>query len=31
MSKLIALAISIAILGGVWAFLALNPLAGMAL
>lgn len=31
MSKLIALAISIAILGGVWAFLALNPLAGIAL
>ena len=31
MSKLIALAVSIAILGGVWAFLALNPLAGMAL
>ena len=31
MSKLLALAISIAVLGGVWAFLALNPLAGMAL
>ena len=31
MSKLIALAVSIAILGGVWAFLALNPLAGIAL
>ena len=31
MSKLIALAVSIAVLGGVWAFLALNPLAGMAL
>jgi len=31
MSKLIALATSIAVLGGVWAFLALNPLAGVAL
>jgi Protein of unknown function (DUF1097) len=31
MSKLTALAVSIAILGGVWAFLALNPLAGVAL
>ncbi|HIE90345.1 MAG TPA: DUF1097 domain-containing protein, partial [Methylophilaceae bacterium] len=31
MSKLIALAVSIAVLGGVWAFLALNPLAGVAL
>jgi Protein of unknown function (DUF1097) len=31
MSKLTALALSIAILGGVWAFLALNPLAGIAL
>ncbi|MEQ1488384.1 MAG: DUF1097 domain-containing protein [Methylotenera sp.] len=31
MSKLIALATSIAVLGGVWAFLALNPLAGAAL
>jgi hypothetical protein len=31
MSKLIALALSIAILGGVWAFLALNPLASIAL
>jgi hypothetical protein len=31
MSKLTALAVSIAVLGGVWAFLALNPLAGMAL
>ncbi|MGJ8618978.1 MAG: DUF1097 domain-containing protein [Methylophilaceae bacterium] len=31
MSKLTALAVSIAILGGVWAFLALNPLAGIAL
>ena len=31
MSKLIALAISIAVLGGVWAFLALNPLAGIAI
>jgi hypothetical protein len=31
MSKLLALAVSIAVLGGVWAFLALNPLAGMAL
>ena len=31
MSKLTALALSIAILGGVWAFLALNPLAGVAL
>ena len=28
MSKLIALAVSIAVLGGVWAFLALGPLAG---
>jgi hypothetical protein len=31
MSKLLALAVSIAVLGGVWAFLALNPLAGAAL
>jgi len=31
MSKLTALATSIAVLGGVWAFLALNPLAGAAL
>ncbi|MDX1915382.1 MAG: DUF1097 domain-containing protein [Methylophilus sp.] len=31
MSKLTALAVSIAVLGGVWAFLALNPLAGAAL
>ena len=31
MSKLTALATSIAVLGGVWAFLALNPLAGVAL
>jgi hypothetical protein len=31
MSKLIALALSIAVLGGVWAFLALSPLAGIAL
>lgn len=31
MSKLTALAVSIAVLGGVWAFLALNPLAGVAL
>lgn len=31
MSKLTALAVSIAVLGGVWAFLALNPLAGTAL
>jgi len=31
MSKLTALAISIAVLGGVWAFLALGPLAGMVL
>ena len=31
MSKLTALATSIAVLGGVWAFLALNPLAGIAL
>lgn len=31
MSKLTALAISIAVLGGVWAFLSLNPLAGAAL
>lgn len=31
MSKLLALAISIAVLGGVWAFLAFGPLAGMVL
>lgn len=31
MSKLLALAVSIAVLGGVWAFLALNPLAGVGL
>jgi len=31
MSKLTALAVSIAVLGGVWAFLAFNPLAGVAL
>lgn len=31
MSKLTALAVSIAVLGGVWAFLALNPLAGVGL
>lgn len=31
MSKLTALALSIAVLGGVWAFLALNPLASVAL
>jgi hypothetical protein len=31
MSKLTALAVSIAVLGGIWAFLALNPLAGVAL
>lgn len=31
MSKLTALATSIAVLGGVWAFLALNPLASIAL
>jgi hypothetical protein len=31
MSKLTALAVSIAVLGGVWAFLALNPLAGVAI
>lgn len=31
MSKLTALAVSIAILGGVWAYLALNPLASAAL
>lgn len=31
MSKLTALAVSIAVLGGVWAFLSLNPLAGVAL
>ena len=31
MSKLTALAVSIAILGGVWAYLALNPLASVAL
>lgn len=31
MSKLTALALSIAVLGGVWAFLALGPLAGAAL
>ncbi len=31
MSKLLALALSIAVLGGVWAFLALGPLVGMVL
>lgn len=31
MSKVIALAISIAVLGGIWAFLALGPLAGFVL
>lgn len=31
MSKLLALAISIAVLGGVWAFLAFGPLAGLVL
>ncbi len=31
MSKLTALALSIAVLGGVWAFLSLNPLASIAL
>ena len=31
MSKLTTLALSIAVLGGVWAFLALNPLAAVAL
>lgn len=31
MSKLTALAVSIAVLGGVWAFLAINPLASVAL
>ncbi len=31
MSKLTALAVSIAVLGGVWAFLALGPLAGLVL
>lgn len=31
MSKLTALSISIAVLGGVWAYLALGPLAGMVL
>ncbi|WP_137719107.1 DUF1097 domain-containing protein [Methylobacillus flagellatus] len=31
MSKLLALALSIAVLGGVWAYLALGPLAGMVL
>lgn len=31
MSKLLALALSIAVLGGIWAFLALGPLAGMVL
>lgn len=31
MSKLTALALSIAVLGGIWAFLALSPLAGVAL
>jgi hypothetical protein len=31
MSKLTALALSIAVLGGVWAFLSLNPLAGVAI
>lgn len=31
MSKLTALSISIALLGGIWAFLALGPLAGFVL
>lgn len=31
MSKLLALALSIAVLGGIWAFLALGPLSGMVL
>jgi hypothetical protein len=31
MSKLIALSVSIAVLGGVWAYLALGPLAGLVL
>jgi hypothetical protein len=31
MSKLTALAVSIAVLGGIWAFLSLSPLAGVAL
>lgn len=31
MSKLVALSISIAVLGGVWAYLALAPLAGLSL
>jgi len=31
MSELLALAVSVAILGGIWAFLALGPLAGYAL
>lgn len=31
MSKLTALSISIAVLGGIWAFLALGPLAGFVL
>jgi Protein of unknown function (DUF1097) len=31
MSELLALAVSVAVLGGVWAFLALGPLAGFAL
>ena len=31
MSKLTALALSIAVLGGVWAFLSLNPLASVAI
>jgi Protein of unknown function (DUF1097) len=31
MSELLALSVSVAILGGIWAFLALGPLAGYAL
>ena len=31
MSKLVALSVSIALLGGIWAYLALGPLAGMVL
>src|ERR1700758_3158789 len=31
MSELLALAVSVAVLGGIWAFLALGPLAGFAL
>jgi hypothetical protein len=31
MSELLALSVSVAVLGGIWAFIALGPLAGFAL